>query len=103
LGEDVADLGGLMLAYMAWKDDTKGQKLDPIDGLTPDQRFFVGYAQSWCGSTRDAEKRVLATTDPHSPEKYRTNGVVTNMPEFQQAFQCKTGAPLAPEKRCRVW
>jgi putative endopeptidase len=103
LGEDVADLGGLMLAYMAWKDDTKGHKLDPIDDLTPDQRFFVGYAQSWCGSTRDAEKRVLATTDPHSPEKYRTNGVVTNMPEFQQAFQCKAGAPLAPEKRCRVW
>ena len=103
LGEDVADLGGLMLAYMAWKDDTKGQKLDPIDGLTPDQRFFVGYAQSWCGSTRDAEKRVRATTDEHSPEKYRTNGVVSNMPEFQQAFQCKTGAPLAPEKRCRVW
>jgi len=103
LGEDVADLGGLMLAYMAWKQDTKGQTLDPIDQLTPDQRFFVGYAQSWCGSTRDAEKRVLATTDPHSPDKYRTNGVVSNMPEFQQAFQCKTGAPLAPEKRCRVW
>jgi endothelin-converting enzyme/putative endopeptidase len=103
LGEDVADLGGLMLAYMAWKQDTKGQTLDPIDQLTPDQRFFVGYAQSWCGSTRDAEKRVLATTDPHSPDKYRANGVVTNMPEFQQAFQCKTGAPLAPEKRCRVW
>jgi putative endopeptidase len=103
LGEDVADLGGLMLAYMAWKEDTKSQKLDPIDELTPDQRFFVGYAQSWCGDTRDAEKRLLAATDPHSPEKYRTNGVARNMPEFQQAFQCKTGAPMAPAKRCRVW
>jgi putative endopeptidase len=103
LGEDVADLGGLMLAYMAWKSDTKEQKLDPIDGLSPDQRFFVGYAQSWCGETRDAEKRLRATTDPHSPDKYRANGVVSNMPEFQQAFQCKTGAPMAPEKRCRVW
>jgi endothelin-converting enzyme/putative endopeptidase len=103
LGEDVADLGGLMLAYMAWKEDTKSQKLDPIDGLTPDQRFFVGYAQSWCGDTRDAEKRLRATTDPHSPEKFRTNGVVTNMPEFQKAFQCKTGTPMAPAKRCRVW
>jgi endothelin-converting enzyme/putative endopeptidase len=103
LGEDVADLGGLMLAYMAWKEDTKSQKLDAIDGLTPDQRFFVGYGQSWCGSTRDAEKRVLAMTDPHSPEKYRANGVVTNMPEFQQAFQCRTGTPMAPAKRCRVW
>jgi putative endopeptidase len=103
LGEDVADLGGLILAYMAWKQDTKGQNLPPIDNLTPDQRFFIGYGQSWCGSTRDEEKRLRATVDPHSPEKYRTNGVVTNMPEFQQAFHCKTGAPLAPEKRCRVW
>jgi endothelin-converting enzyme/putative endopeptidase len=103
LGEDVADLGGLLLAYMAWKQDTKSQKLDPIDALTPDQRFFVGYAQSWCGSTRDADKRLRATTDPHSPDKYRTNGVVSNVPEFQQAFQCKTGAPMAPAKRCRVW
>jgi putative endopeptidase len=103
LGEDVADLGGLMLAYMAWKEDTKSLRLEALDGLTPDQRFFVGYAQSWCGSTRDAQKRVLATVDPHSPEKYRANGVVTNMPEFQQAFQCKAGAPMAPAKRCRVW
>jgi len=103
LGEDVADLGGLMLAYMAWKEDTQSQKLHPIDDLTPDQRFFVGYAQSWCGDTRDAEKRLRATTDPHSPEKNRTNGVVTNMPEFQQAFQCTTGTPMAPAKRCRVW
>ena len=103
LGEDVADLGGLMLAYMAWKEDTKSQKLDPIDQLTPDERFFVGYGQSWCGNTRDAERRLRATTDPHSPEKYRTNGVVTNMPEFQRAFQCRTGAPMAPAKRCRVW
>jgi putative endopeptidase len=103
LGEDVADLGGLLLAYMAWKEDTRGQSLLPIDGLTPEQRFFVGYGQSWCGSTRDEEKRMRATIDPHSPDKYRTNGVVTNMPEFQEAFHCKTGSALAPEKRCRVW
>jgi len=103
IGEDVADLGGLILAYMAWKQDTKGQNLLPIDGFTPEQRFFIGYGQSWCGSTRDEEKRVRATIDPHSPNKYRTNGVVTNMPEFQEAFHCKTGAPLAPANRCRVW
>jgi endothelin-converting enzyme/putative endopeptidase len=103
LGEDVADLGGLMLAYSAWKEHTKEQKLEPIDGLTPDQRFFVAYGQSWCGSTRDAEKRLRAATDPHSPESYRTNGVVVNMPQFQSAFQCKTGSPMAPAKRCRVW
>jgi endothelin-converting enzyme/putative endopeptidase len=103
LGEDVADLGGLLLGYLAWKSHTKDQKLDPIDGLTPEQRFFIGYGQSWCGNVRDEEKRLRATVDPHSPDKYRANGVATNMPEFQQAFHCKTGAPMAPEKRCRVW
>jgi endothelin-converting enzyme/putative endopeptidase len=103
LGEDVADLGGLLLAYMAWKQDTKEQKLEPIEGFTPEQRFLVGYAQSWCGDTRDEEKRLRATVDPHSPDKYRANGVVTNTPEFQEAFHCKTGMPMAPEKRCRVW
>jgi endothelin-converting enzyme/putative endopeptidase len=103
LGEDVADLGGLLLAYNAWKEDTKGRRLEPMDALTPDQRFFVGYAQSWCSSTRDEAKRLRATVDPHSPDKYRASGVVTNMPEFQEAFHCKTGTPMAPEKRCRVW
>jgi endothelin-converting enzyme/putative endopeptidase len=103
LGEDVADLGGLLLAYMAWKDDTKNQKLEPLDGLTPDQRFFVGYGQSWCGQTRDETKRLRATVDPHSPEKYRTNGVVSNMPEFQEAFHCKAGSPMVNQNRCRVW
>jgi endothelin-converting enzyme/putative endopeptidase len=103
LGEDVADLGGLLLAYMAWKDDTKGQNLDPIDGLNPDQRFFVGYGQSWCGHVRDESKRMRATIDPHSPEKYRTNGVVSNMPQFQEAFHCKAGQPMVNENRCRVW
>ncbi len=103
LGEDVADLGGLILAYRAWQEDTKGQKLEPIDGLTPEQRFFVGYGQSWCGQTRDETKRLRATVDPHSPEKYRTNGVVSNMPEFQEAFHCKAGSPMVNENRCRVW
>ncbi len=103
LGEDVADLGGLILAYMAWKDDTRGKKLQPLDGLTPEQRFFVGYGQSWCGETRDETKRLRATVDPHSPEKYRTNGVVSNMPEFQEAFHCKAGSPMVNQNRCRVW
>jgi putative endopeptidase len=103
LGEDVADLGGLILAYMAWKEDTKGQDLQPLDDLTPEQRFFVGYGQSWCGETRDETKRLRATVDPHSPEKYRTNGVVSNMPEFQEAFHCKAGSPMVNQNRCRVW
>jgi len=103
LGEDVADLGGLILAYMAWKADTKGQTLPPLDDLTPDQRFFVGYGQSWCGESRDETKRLRATVDPHSPEKYRTNGVVSNMPQFQEAFHCKAGSPMVNPNRCRVW
>jgi len=103
LGEDVADLGGLILAYRAWTDDTKGEKLQALDDLTPEQRFFVGYGQSWCGESRDETKRLRATVDPHSPEKYRTNGVVSNMPEFQEAFHCKAGAPMVNVNRCRVW
>ena len=103
LGEDVADLGGLLIAYNAWKEDTKAEKLEPIDDLTPEQRFFIGYGQSWCGQTRDETKRLRATVDPHSPEKYRTNGVVSNMPEFQEAFHCKAGQPMVNANRCRVW
>jgi len=103
LGEDVADLGGLILAYMAWKEDTKDQNHEPLDGFTPEQRFFIGYGQSWCGNTRDETKRMRAMTDPHSPDKYRANGVVSNMPEFQEAFHCKAGSPMVRENRCRVW
>ena len=103
MGENVADLGGMMLAYMAWKTETRGQKLDSIDGFTPEQRFFIGFGQSWCADTRDEAKRMYATIDPHSPDKYRANGVVSNTPEFQQAFQCKAGSAMVREKRCRVW
>ena len=103
LGEDVADLGGVRLSYMAWKKDTQGQKLDAIDSLSPEQRFFVAYGQSWCGNDRDETKRLRATVDEHSPEKYRTNGVVSNMPEFREAFHCKPGSPMVRENACRVW
>ena len=103
LGEDVADLGGELLSYMAWKDATRDQKLTPIDGLTPEQRFFVGFAQWACGDERAESKRVHAITDPHSPPEYRVNGVVANMPEFAAAFACKVGQPMVREKPCRVW
>ena len=103
LGEDVADLGGLILAYMAFRDEAKSHRPRAKDGLTPEQRFFVGYAQSWCSNQRPEVMRMRATTDPHSPPRYRTNGVVRNMPEFQKAFRCKTGQPMAPADRCRVW
>jgi endothelin-converting enzyme/putative endopeptidase len=102
-GEDIADVGGLILAWMAWKMETADKKLQPIDDLTPEQRFFVGYAQWACSNMRPETERVLAATDPHSPPKYRVNGLVVNMPEFAKAFSCKPGATLNPEKRCRVW
>jgi len=102
-GEDLADLGGTLLAYLAWKEDTKDQKLDPIDDLTPEQRFFIGYGQSWCTNEREENKRLRATVDPHSPEKYRANGVVSNMPEFREAFHCKPTQPMVRENVCRVW
>ncbi len=105
LGENVADLGGEILAYMAWKDATKDKHLEPIDKLTPEQRFFVGFAQWDCANERPEDLRVRAITDPHSPARYRINGVVVNMPEYKQAFSCKDGQPMvAPaEKACRVW
>jgi endothelin-converting enzyme/putative endopeptidase len=103
LGEDVADLGGTLLAYMAWKDATKGQDLQPVHGFTPDQRFFIGMAQWACGDERPASKRMNAMINEHSPNEYRINGVVSNMPEFQKAFSCKQGDPMVRANACRVW
>lgn len=103
LGEDLADLGGTIIAYEAWKKATAGRDLEPLDGLTPDQRFFVGFAQWACGDERPETKRLRARTNPHSPAEYRINGVVANMPEFARAFSCKPGQPMAHEHVCRVW
>ncbi|HWF47260.1 MAG TPA: M13 family metallopeptidase, partial [Bryobacteraceae bacterium] len=91
LGEDVADIGGTLLAYLAWKRAEEGKELKPIEGLTPDQRFFVGMAQWACGGERPEAKRVSAITDPHSPNEYRINGVISDLPQFGEAFACKAG------------
>lgn len=105
LGEDVADLGGEILAYIAWKGATADKNLQPIDDLTPDRRFFVGFAQWACENDRPEDARLRALTDPHSPAEYRINGVVVNMPEFTQAFSCKAGQPMTKpaEQVCKVW
>jgi endothelin-converting enzyme/putative endopeptidase len=105
LGENVSDLGGEILAYVAWKGATKDKKLERIDGLTPEQRFFIGFAQWDCANERPEDLRIRAMTDPHSPAQCRINGVVVNMPEFAQAFSCKSGQPMVkpPDKVCRVW
>ena len=103
LGEDIADLGGLVLAWMAWKSETAHAVLKSADGLSPEQRFFVGYAQWTCEIDRPENLRVSAITNPHSPGIYRVNGLVVNMPEFAKAFSCKAGQPMVRENRCKVW
>ncbi len=104
-GEDIADLGGTILAYIAWKDADKSMQLVDRDGLTPDQRFFVGFAQWACENDRPEDLRARAITDPHSPHQYRINGVVVNVPEFGTAFNCKAGSPMVKpaDRVCRVW
>jgi putative endopeptidase len=102
-GEDVADLGGTLLAYLAWKKATANEKLENRDGFNPDQRFFIGFAQWACENDRPENLRVSALTDPHSPGKYRINGIVSNMPEFERAFSCKAGQPMVRENKCKVW
>jgi endothelin-converting enzyme/putative endopeptidase len=102
-GEDVADIGGTWLAYLAWRKATEADRLRPIDGFTPDQRFFIGMAQWACENTRPEDQRLLAATNPHSPGRYRINGVVSNLPEFAAAFQCTPGQPMVRAKVCKVW
>jgi putative endopeptidase len=104
-GEDVADLGGEILAYMAWGAANEGKNLQPVDGLTPEQRFFIGFAQWDCANERPENLRVQAQTNPHSPPEYRINGVMVNMPEFAKAFSCQAGQPMVKpaERVCRVW
>jgi putative endopeptidase len=106
-GEDTADNGGLYLALMALEANLgrKGSTLDAKgdDGLTNLQRFFLGYANSWCEQVRPEAERTQVLTNPHSIPKYRVNNVVGNMPEFAKAFSCKAGKPMVHAKQCRVW
>ncbi|MGI4757868.1 MAG: M13 family metallopeptidase [Janthinobacterium lividum] len=107
LGENTADNGGLQVAYMALHKELG--KLGPdaatkkIEGYTPDQRYFLGFAQVWCENTREETARMRAKTDPHSPGEFRTNGAVQNSARFAEAFSCKQGDAMAPVNACRVW
>jgi putative endopeptidase len=103
LGEDTADLGGLILAHMAWRVQTAQKTLSARDDLSPEQRFFVGYAQWACENQRPEVLRLHAKTDEHSPGRYRVNGLVVNMPEFAKAFSCPANAPMVKAQPCRVW
>jgi len=109
LGENLADLGGLRLAYLAYLQRAQEQHVDPAaqastaDGFTPAQRFFLSYAQGWCENTRPEAMRVRVETDPHAPEEYRVNGVVENLPEFQEAFACKPKQKMVAKDHCSIW
>jgi putative endopeptidase len=103
LGENTADNGGLRIAYMAMLNTLAGKEPPPVDGLTAEQRFFLGWANVWCQNRTDALSRMLVTVDPHSPGKYRVNGTVSNMPEFREAYHCKPDATMVNQNACRVW
>ncbi|WP_419805609.1 M13 family metallopeptidase [Terriglobus sp.] len=105
LGENTADNGGLRISYAALHSEIDGTPAatKKIDGFTPDQRFFLGYAQVWCENRREAFSRMMVKVDPHSPGKFRTDGAVQNFDAFGKAFQCKQGSPMYPTNSCRVW
>jgi endothelin-converting enzyme/putative endopeptidase len=111
LGENVADNGGVRLAFMALmaraalagqpSATTPEEKAEST--YTPQQQLFIGFAQNWCTNQRPEIVRKYVQTDPHSPDALRVRGVVVNMPEFAHAFGCKAGQPMAPVRSCRVW
>jgi len=106
LGENTADNGGLVLAYMAYLDRAKKNGVDLAakkDGYTAPQRFYIGFAQNWCENSRPEAIRTQVLTDPHSPDHFRTNGAIVNQPGFAGAFGCKKGSPMVPVNSCRVW
>jgi putative endopeptidase len=107
LGENTADNGGARIALAALRhmiaEDKTGKLGQKIDGYTPEQRFFLGFGRIWCQKRSPELARTLVNTDPHSPGRYRVDGVVQNMSEFQQAWSCKAGQPMVAANACRVW
>jgi putative endopeptidase len=104
LGENLADLGGLSIAYDAFKKSLEGRpRPAEIDGFTPEQRFFLGWGQVWAENDRPEYARLLVQSDPHSLAEFRVNGPLSNMPQFAEAFSCKTGDKMMRQKQCQVW
>jgi len=105
LGESIADLGGLQLAYAAYEKSLEGKPRQIIDGFTPEQRFFLGWAQVWAENATPETERLQITTNPHPISRFRVNGPLSNMPEFAAAFGCKQAEPMvrAENQRCNVW
>jgi putative endopeptidase len=104
VGESVADLGGLTVAYAAYQKSLQGKsRPKTIDGFTPEQRFFLGWAQVWASNVRPEAARLLTQTDPHPLARFRVNGPLSNMPTFAQAFNCKPGDAMVRAERCQIW
>jgi putative endopeptidase len=106
LGENTADNGGLLLAYMAYLDRAKKEGVNleaKKEGFTSLQRFYIGYAQNYCDNSRPEQVRTQVLTDPHSPDRFRVLGAIVNQPGFASAFGCKKGSPMVPVNSCRVW
>lgn len=105
LGENIGDLSGVTIAYKAYKASLKGKEAPVIDGLTGDQRFFLGYTQIWRSKMVEETLRNRVATDPHSPGEFRAIGILSNIPEFYKAFNVKEGDAMyiAPEKRVKIW
>jgi putative endopeptidase len=106
LGENIADLGGITIAYYAYQKSLEGKPRPPaVDGFTPEQRLFLGFAQAWRRKFRPETMRLRAQTDPHSPSRWRVNGPLSNMPEFAKAWGCKLGDPMlrGDDVRAEIW
>lgn len=103
-GENIADIGGVKMAFRAYRLLRKDAKqLYVADGFTEDQQFFLGFGQAWCSKSREEFSRLLVNVDPHSPGRWRVNGSVSDTPEFAAAFGCKKGTVMAPQNACVVW
>ncbi|HUY94666.1 MAG TPA: M13 family metallopeptidase [Terracidiphilus sp.] len=106
LGENLADLGGLWIAWLAYVDKAEAQHVDmsaKMDGYTPEQRFWIAYAQQWCTQTRPEQLRTQTQTDPHAPDEYRANTVLSDLPDFAKSFRCKKGDKMVADPPCRIW
>jgi len=105
LGENIADHGGLQVAYQAFKNATKDAPLTEKDGFTPEQRFFLAYSGVWAGNIRDEQIRVYTKSDPHSLGRWRVNGALPHINAWYEAFGITETDPMyiAPEKRASIW
>jgi putative endopeptidase len=103
LGESIGDLGGLSIAYAAYEKSIEGKRPKDIDGFTPEQRFFLGWAQVWGTNQRTEAARLQTNTDPHPLARFRGNGPISNLEVFAKAFGCKKGDPMVREHSCKIW